>query len=52
MKLKKPLPLPADQMMGGATSKRILGTFLNWMQERRGDVFIIATANGIEDLPP
>ena len=36
----------------GGVSQRILGTFLNWMQERRGDVFVVATANEIARLPP
>ena len=36
----------------GGVSQRILGTFLSWMQERRGDVFVVATSNDIERLPP
>lgn len=36
----------------GGVSKRLLGSFLTWMQERKGDVFVIATANDIEKLPP
>ncbi|MEQ9400666.1 MAG: AAA family ATPase [Longimicrobiales bacterium] len=36
----------------GGVSQRILGTFLSWMQERRGDVFVVATANDIQRLPP
>jgi len=36
----------------GGVSQRILGTFLNWMQDRRSEVFIVATANEIEKLPP
>ena len=34
------------------TSRRILGNLLTWMAERRQPVFIVATANAIEDLPP
>ncbi len=33
-------------------STRILGTFLSWLQERKGDVFIVATANDVTRLPP
>jgi len=33
-------------------SQRVLGSFLSWMQERRGDVFVLATANDISRLPP
>ena len=36
----------------GGVSQRILGNFLSWMQERTGDVFVVATANDIERLPP
>ena len=36
----------------GGVSTRVLGTFLSWLQERRGDVFIVATANAVERLPP
>ncbi len=33
-------------------SKRILGTLLTWMAERKDRVFLVATANDIEALPP
>jgi ATP-dependent 26S proteasome regulatory subunit len=33
-------------------TKRLLGTVLNWMQERRRSVFIVATANNVSALPP
>ena len=33
-------------------SQRILGSFLSWLQDRRGDVFVIATANDVARLPP
>ncbi len=36
----------------GGVSQRVLGTFLSWMQERRGDVFVVATANDVQRLPP
>lgn len=36
----------------GGTSKRILGTLLTWMAEKHQAVFIVATANDIESLPP
>jgi len=32
--------------------KRILGTLLTWMAERKDRVFLVATANDIEALPP
>jgi SpoVK/Ycf46/Vps4 family AAA+-type ATPase len=35
----------------GGVAQRILGSFLSWMQERTGDVFVVATANNIDRLP-
>ena len=34
------------------TSQRIFGTFLSWMQEKKDGVFVVATSNDIERLPP
>jgi predicted AAA+ superfamily ATPase len=34
------------------TSKRVLGTFLTWLAEKRSRVFVVATANDISALPP
>jgi SpoVK/Ycf46/Vps4 family AAA+-type ATPase len=36
----------------GSVSMRIFGTFLSWLQDRNGDVFIVATTNDVEKLPP
>ena len=36
----------------GGTATRVFGTLLTWMQERHGSVFVVATANRIEALPP
>ena len=36
----------------GGTSRRIFGTFLSWLQDRDGDVFVVATANDVSRLPP
>lgn len=33
-------------------SKRLLGTFLYWLQERKSKIFIVATANRVQSLPP
>ena len=43
--------------MGGnstdsGTSQRVFGTLLTWMQEKSSPVFIVATANNINSLPP
>lgn len=37
---------------GSGVSQRVLGTFLSWMQDRSGDVFVVATANDVSRLPP
>jgi AAA+ superfamily predicted ATPase len=36
----------------GGESRRILGTLLTWMAERKTKVFVVATSNDIEALPP
>jgi AAA+ superfamily predicted ATPase len=36
----------------GGVSSDALGAVLNWMQERQGEAFVIATANNAESLPP
>ncbi len=36
----------------GGTSRRLLGHLLTWMNERKEAVFIVATANEIDRLPP
>ena len=34
------------------TSRRLLGTFLTWLAEKKTRVFVVATANDISQLPP
>lgn len=36
----------------GGTTSRVFGSFLTWLQERTAPVFVIATANNVEALPP
>lgn len=36
----------------GGTSRRVLASLLTWMSENKNAVFIVATANDIEKLPP
>ncbi|HEU0154013.1 MAG TPA: AAA family ATPase [Arenimonas sp.] len=36
----------------GGVSRRVLGYFLTWMAERKSKVFLVATANAVNDLPP
>jgi AAA+ superfamily predicted ATPase len=35
----------------GGVSQRVLGTFLSWLQDRKADVFTVATANDVSRLP-
>lgn len=32
--------------------QRMLGSFLNWLQEKKSSCYVIATANSVEGLPP
>lgn len=41
-----------SQKAGGGTQSRVFASFLTWMQEKKSFVFIAATANVIELLPP
>ncbi len=36
----------------GGVGRRMFGTFLTWLQEKRADVFVVATANDLQVLPP
>lgn len=36
----------------GGLSRRILGYLLTWMAERKSRIFMVATANRVDDLPP
>jgi hypothetical protein len=36
----------------GGVSQRVLATFLTWLQEKRSEVFVVATANDVLALPP
>jgi hypothetical protein len=36
----------------GGVSHRVFGTFLSWLQDRKGDVFVVATSNDVAKLPP
>jgi hypothetical protein len=34
------------------TARRVLAAILTWMAERRSNVFLVATANDVDELPP
>jgi hypothetical protein len=50
--IEKAFAAAASQSTDGGLSKRMFGTLLTWMQEHREPVFLVATANDIEALPP
>ena len=37
---------------GHEVTVRLIGQFLTWMQEKKSTVFVVATANNIQNLPP
>jgi SpoVK/Ycf46/Vps4 family AAA+-type ATPase len=36
----------------GGTTSRVFGSFITWLQEKTSPVFVIATANNVQQLPP
>lgn len=42
----------SDGSSDGGLSRRLFGFFLTWMQEKTKEVFVIATANDISQIPP
>ncbi len=42
----------ADGRGDSGTSSRVFGTFITWMAEKISPVFVVATANNIQSLPP
>jgi ATP-dependent 26S proteasome regulatory subunit len=50
--IEKAFASAASRSTDGGLSKRMFGTLLTWMQEHAAPVFLVATANDIEALPP
>ena len=50
--IEKAFASAASHSTDGGLSKRMFGSLLTWMQERRAPVFMVATANDIAALPP
>ena len=50
--IEKGFASAASHSADGGLSKRMFATLLTWMQEHRAPVFLVATANDIEALPP
>jgi len=41
-----------DEGGGGSAMTRMFGIFLTWMQEKTATIYVVATANNIDKLPP
>jgi len=41
-----------DEGGGGSAMTRMFGIFLTWMQEKSACIYVVATANNIDKLPP
>ncbi len=50
--IEKAFASAASRSTDGGLSQRMFGSLLTWMQEHRDPVFLVATANDIEALPP
>ena len=50
--IEKAFASAASRSADGGLSQRMFGTLLTWMQEHEAPVFVVATANDIEALPP
>jgi SpoVK/Ycf46/Vps4 family AAA+-type ATPase len=50
--IEKGFASAASRSVDGGLSQRMFGSLLTWMQEHKAPVFLIATANDIDALPP
>ena len=49
--IEKGLAADASGAGDGGVSKRVLGTLLTWMAERKARIFMVATSNDVSQLP-
>jgi len=50
--IEKAFASAASRSADGGLSQRMFGSLLTWLQEHEAPVFVVATANDIEALPP
>jgi AAA+ superfamily predicted ATPase len=50
--IEKAFASASSDSADGGLSQRMFGTLLTWMQDHRQPIFIVATANDLERLPP
>jgi len=44
--------IQSSNQSDGGTTARVIGTLLQWLSDKTSDVFVVATANNIQQLPP
>jgi len=42
----------SSNLLDAGVTQRVFGTFITWLQEKKEPVFVIATANRVDQLPP
>ena len=50
--IEKAFPGGGGDDRDGGTSRRLLGSFLTWLQEKPDGVFVVGTANDLTAMPP
>ncbi|MGA7615803.1 MAG: AAA family ATPase [Thermoanaerobaculia bacterium] len=50
--IEKAFAMGGSAEADGGLSRRVLGTFLSWLQERRSGVFVVGAANDLSIVPP
>ncbi len=50
--IEKAFASASSDSADGGLSQRMFGTLLSWMQDNRSPIFMVATANNIDALPP
>ena len=44
--------IQSSNQSDGGTTARVIGTLLQWLSDKTSDVFVVATANNVQQLPP
>jgi len=44
--------IQSSNQSDGGTTARVIGTLLQWLNDKKSDVFVVATANNVQQLPP
>jgi AAA+ superfamily predicted ATPase len=50
--IEKAFASASSDSADGGLSQRMFGTLLSWMQDHRSPIFLVATANNVDALPP